>query len=434
MSPLPPRRPSVRWELLERHLEEAEFLWTQWEHALWSPEHTLSSVAEGDEGRLRAHLDALVLGGRAVATRLLLPALASEEPSRVASATWALLSAEDHDWREPVLRHLEEGPEETQPGILRALELLDRADLHASLLKRLSTLAPALQAGLLRVARIRHLDASAALEQLDWEADPAPHAEALRALPFLPRTQTGDARLSRALRHAHPSVSTAALETGLLLGSREAWERARGSNARAALLTLAVAGEAKDLAALTARMKDPTADGEVLWALGFSGRLAAADALLPLARDEAQGALALASFAAITGLPLAPPFLVDAPSDEAPAPEDLHEALPSPEVPPAKVDAQAVETWWAQRRGGFTAEQRYLRGAPLTVQALSRALETEPMRRRPSLAWEIALRGGGSRVVEPRQWTQVQRAQAQSLDAQRRPEWLTRAGSRPQGR
>ncbi|WIG94123.1 TIGR02270 family protein [Myxococcus sp. SDU36] len=433
MSPLPPRRPTVRWELLERHLEEAEFLWTQWEHALWSPEHTLSSVAQGDEGRLRAHLDALVLGGRAVATRLLLPALASEEPSCGASATWALLSAEDPDWREPVLRHLEEGPEETQPGILRALELLDRADLHALLLTKLPTLTPALQAGLLRVARTRHLDASDALEQLDWEADPAPHAEALRALPFLPRTQEGDARLSRALSHPHPTVSTAALETGLLLGSREAWERARGSSSRAALLTLAVAGEAKDLAALTARLKDPAADREVLWALGFSGRMAAADALLPLTRDEAQGALALASFAAITGLPLAPPFLVDASADDESTPEDLHEALPRPEVPPATVDAQAVETWWARRRGGFTAEQRYLRGAPLTAQTLSRALETEPMRRRPSLAWEIALRSGGALLVEPRQWSQVQRAQARPLGGQGL-EWLTRTGSQLQGR
>ena len=437
------RRPTVRWELLERHLEEAEFLWTQWEHALWSPELTLAPVAEGDEGRLRAHLDALVLGGSAVATRLLLPALASEEPSRVAAATWALLSSEDGDWREPVLQRLEEAPDDAGPGIFRALALLDRADLHALLLKRLPTLAPGLQAGLLRVARFRHLDTSAALEQLDWAADPALHAEAVRALLFLPRTQAGDARLSRALSHAAPTVSAAALETGLLLGSREAWERARSSTSRAALLTRAVAGESKDLADLIARMKDKAALAEVVWALGFSGRLSAAEALLPLLRDEALGPLAADAFAAITGLPLGPPFLVEAPDDEEEvseeeeaepaAPEDLQAWLPGPQALPGEVDAQAVETWWSRQRGAITEGTRYLRGVPLTVDVLARALETEPLRRRPSLAWEIALRSGGALVVDPRQWTQVQREQARPLRNQR-PEWLTRAGTRLQGR
>ncbi len=438
-----PRRPTVRWELLERHLEEAEFLWTQWEHALWSPEFTLAPLAEGDEGRLRAHLDALVLGGSAFATRWLLPALASEEPARVAAASWALLSAEDADWREPVLQRLEEAPGDAGPGIFRALALLDRADLHAQLLKKLPTLPPELQAGLLRVARFRHLDASATLEQLDSAADPALHAEAVRALLFLPRTQAGDARLSRALSHAEPTVSTAALETGLLLGSREVWDRARSSTSRAALLTLAVAGESKDLADLIARMKDAAVRQEVIWALGFSGRLSAAEALLPLLRDEALGPLAVDAFAAITGLPRVPPFLVEAPDDEdeasdeeeaePPEPEDLHAWLPSPQALPGKVDAQAVKTWWSQRRGAFTEGTRYLRGVPLTVDGMARALETEPLRRRPSLAWEAALRSGGALLVEPRQWTQVQREQARPLRSQR-PEWLTRAGTRLQGR
>ncbi|RKH55649.1 hypothetical protein D7X96_39285, partial [Corallococcus interemptor] len=141
------------------------------------------------------------------------------------------------------------------------------------------------------------------------------------------------ARLSRALSHAHPTVSTAALETGLLLGSREAWEHARGSASRGALLALAVAGESKDLTGLLARLKDGSAPAEVIWAVGFSGRLLAAEALLPLLRDEAQGPLAAASFAAITGLPMVPPFLVEVPADEE---EDAEE-----EAEPEKEDLQA---------------------------------------------------------------------------------------------
>ncbi|WNZ62325.1 hypothetical protein QEG98_00225 [Myxococcus sp. MxC21-1] len=175
--------------------------------------------------------------------------------------------------------------------------------------------------------------------------------------------------------------------------------------------------------------------------MGFSGRLLAAEALLPLLRDEAQGPLAAASFAAITGLPMVPPFLVEAPADEdedaeeetEPEAEDLQAWLPSPRVLPGEVDAQAVEAWWTRRRGGFAEGARFLRGTPLTVEVLVRALETEPMRRRPSLAWEAALRGGGTLQMESRQWTRVQRAQALPLRGQR-PEWLARAGSWPLGR
>lgn len=66
------------------------------------------------------------------------------------------------------------------------------------------------------------------------------------------------------------------------------------------------------------------------------------------------------------------------------------------------------------------------------MEVLVRALETEPMRRRPSLAWEAALRGGGTPQMESRQWTRVQREQVLPLRGQR-PEWLARAGSWPQG-
>ncbi|MBZ4417581.1 TIGR02270 family protein [Myxococcus sp. RHSTA-1-4] len=440
MTPPLSRRPAIRWELLERHLEEAEFLWTQWERGLWDSALTLEDVAGGDEGRLHAHLDALVVAGAPAAQRFLLPALESEEPALVAASAWTLLAAEDSNWRGHLLQRMEDAPEAIAPGVLRALELSGRTEFQAWVLQVLPRQAPALQAGLLRVLRLQHVSASAVLGGLDVEAEPALHAEALRAAAFAPGT-VADTLLARGLEHTLPAVRDAALETGLLLGSRAAWEQARRRATsrepvpRAALLALAVAGESRDSQTLVGRLADPEAREEVLWALGFSGRLAAAEALLPLLQDESLGALAAESFAAITGLPLAPPHLLPEPppEDEEEEPEtpveDLRELLPRPLAPPGRVDGKAVERWWTSVRGGFAAEGRYLRGALLTVDRLASALEGESMRRRPGLAWELAMRSGGALCVETRLWTSAQRQQARAL-ASLRPEVLTRGWSR----
>jgi uncharacterized protein (TIGR02270 family) len=444
VTPPVPRRPAIRWEQLERHLEEADFLWTQWERGLWDGTLTLEDVASGDEERLRAHLDALVLGGAPAARRFLVPALESEEPALVASAAWALLAAEDADWRAHLLQRMEDAPEAVAPGVLRALEVSAREDLQAWVLQVLPRVAPALQAGLLRVLRLQHVSAAPVLAGLDVSADEALHTEALRAAAFAPGT-VADTLLARGLRHAEPAVRDAALETGLVLGSREAWEQARertasgGAVPRAALLTLAVAGETKDLQALVGRLASEEARAEAVWALGFSGRLAAAEALLPLLKDEDVGPVAAESLAAITGLPLAPPHLLPEAGEEEDAeeeteapeeePEDTRELLPRPLAPPGRVDAQAVAQWWAGLRGRFAADGRYLRGMPVSLERMAHALEAEPMRRRPGLAWEVALRSGGTVRMETRQWASVQRQQARGLGGLR-SDVLTRGWSR----
>ena len=80
--------------IYEEHLDEAAFLWEQWERSLGSSRHVLSEVAEEEE-RLRAHLDGLVLGGRAVAEELLVLALESDEGPRVTAAAFALLEGSE---------------------------------------------------------------------------------------------------------------------------------------------------------------------------------------------------------------------------------------------------------------------------------------------------------------------------------------------------
>src|SRR5258705_5913553 len=119
----------ILWDIYEEHLDEAAFLWGEWESALVAAHYTIAEVAEGPEERLLAHLDGLVLGGKPVAEKLLLPAIEGDDVGKVAAATWALVQAEDADH----LDHLFDAFPKVEPparsAMGRALELSHRLDL-----------------------------------------------------------------------------------------------------------------------------------------------------------------------------------------------------------------------------------------------------------------------------------------------------------------
>jgi uncharacterized protein (TIGR02270 family) len=428
---------------MEVHLEEATFLWALWEQALWAPDYVLEEVEQGEERRLLAHVDGLVLGGRPVAKRLLLPALEGEEVMAISAAALALLGAEDADGRQQVLELLTEGAEEIVEGVRRAVELSPREELTPALLKLLPGVqAEDEQARVLSVLRFRQADVSPALGGLKLGESAAVRAAAVRAARFAsPAISDGLIRLGLADRE--PAVRDAALEAGLVLGRRDVWSRCRklveagGEVPRMAMLALAVGGEPRDVELLVAALEDPALRDEALWALGFSGRLAAADAafqILQIAGDR----LATESFAAITGLPLAAPFieeeeeektpeeeafdeeLAEAEADESEEEEDAEagevpsdaELLPGPAVAlPGKVLAERIERWWAAERKRFEPSGRYLRGQALSVEVVRAAMESEPLHRRPVLGWEVAIRSRGACQLESRTWAHVQRRQ-----------------------
>ena len=420
-----PWSPAIDWHMVAEHLSEATFLWKLWERSLDAADHTLEEVAEGDERRLQANLEGLVIGGRRVAERLLLPCLAQEEevPAMCVAAT-CLLAATDTDWLGPLLERLDSGGEPLRQGVLRALALSGREDISGALRRRVPRAEPALQVLLLDALRARCADPGEALEHLDLGA-PELLAAAIRAARFAPR---GPALtlVQRGLASSEALVAEAALETGLILGLRAAWARCRRQlespdpASRLALLALATGGTARDLEALAARAAVPRTRTEALWALGFSGRLSAAESVLQALHDPGAARFAVESFALITGLPLRPPFVEeDEARDEEPAPtqQEAPEAglLPAPEVPAWRVHAEQVARWWAQSRGRFTREGRWIRGRPFDAEALLLALEEVSMRRRQGLLLELAIRGGGSCAVEPRGWASQQRQQARSV-------------------
>jgi uncharacterized protein (TIGR02270 family) len=439
------RPPPVPWAVMEVHLEEATFLWALWEQALWAPDSVLAEVEQGEEQRLLAHLDALVLGGRPVAERLLLPALEGEEATAISAAALALLGAEDVDWKPKVIELLTEGAEEIAGSVRRAVELSPREELTPALLKGLSGVqAEDAQARVLAALRFRQADIGPALRGLKLGDSTSVRAAAVRAARFAaPAISDGLIRLG--LSDREPAVRDMALEAGLVLGRRDVWARCRqlveaGAEVpRVAMLALALGGEPRDLELLVAALQEPALRDEALWALGFSGRLAAADAafqILQIAGDR----LATESFAAITGLPLLPPFIEEEEEEEEKTPEEeafdeelaaaeepeeeeeaeggeevaAAELLPGPAVLPGKVLADRIEKWWAEARKRFEPTGRYLRGQPLSVEVVRAAMESEPLRRRAVLGWELAIRSRGACQLESRTWAHVQRQQLQA--------------------
>ncbi len=449
------RRPPLLWDVLEEHLQEAAFLWKQRQLSLLAPDYVLAEIAEGDEARLLAHVEGLAIGGRLAAERLLLPALEGEKPPNIAAAAYALLESKEPDWLPQVLDWFIQGAEEVREGISQALSLSARADVVESLVKLFPTVDSSDQRYALRVLCSRQADTgqvlsvrSAGREEPEWLV------AALRAARFAPES-IADVWIRHGLESPEPQVRDAAIESGLILGSRMAWSlcqrlmEAGEPDVRPAMLAFALSSEGPELEALIAAVADPARRDEALWALGFSGRLSAAEALLDVLRENGDW-LAAESFALITGLPLAS-FLDDDAGEEEEdewddgeegaeeeEPEEKKEmspdeaalgGLPGPEVLPGKVRVEAVDAWWRQARPRFEPDDRYLLGKPLQPGSLATVLESVPMRRRPGFGWDIAIRSRGACHLEPLAWTWVQRKQLGAARALR-PESFTRTFSR----
>lgn len=409
--------PVLNWDIQEEHLDEAAFFWGQWERSLSAPDEVLPDVAASEE-RLLARLDALVLGGPRVAERLLVPALASDEPERLSSAAFALLfDPSSRRGSDAVLNALGDAAPGARAAILRALELLPTASLPTWVESLLAQPEPSLQALALDVLGAHGLSPGLELTGFLTEGEPRVSAAALRAAVRL-RARLERKVLQRFWSSSQSSVRDAAIIAGLIQGQREAWMscrqvvEARGPDLELPLLLLALGGDAGELAPLRGLLDVTALRPHVLWALGFSGRVSAAEACLAYLGDEAVGHLAAEAFCSITGLELSGRFMAGAPfpedeeaGSEAPSTPGSH-PVPGPGLP--LPDARAVQAWWGESRTRFNPETRYLRGRPWSPAVLLQGLWTEPMRRRHSLALEVALRSQGAFQARTRRFARHQ--------------------------
>lgn len=412
--------PALRWDVYEEHLDEAAFRWSQWEKALDAPDYTLAEVAELEE-LLAAHLDGLVLGGTRVARRLLEPALASDEPERVVAAALALLGGEEPPGPSAVLAALPLAAPAMLPAFRRALELALPSAIPAeftSLLKK-EEAAPELLALVFDTLSAQGLVTLPLCSPFFSHPEPQVAAAALRAaggyaavnarLPLDPGV------VQRALESPEPVLRDAAIVAGLLGGHRRAWTACQAVAAspspdgRLPRLLLALGGDERDTARLVELLSHEAPRPEVLWALGFTGSIAAAEACLEWMRQAPVAALAGEAFSAITGLRIEGPYATERQEPEAEESLDAN-LVPGPEAALPLPQADAVAEWWREARTRMDARKRYLAGQPWTPQGLLDALASAPMRRRHVLALDLELRSRGSLRVPTRAFAARQRA------------------------
>lgn len=405
----------ILWDVVEEHLDEAEFLWSAWERGLTAPNLTLTTLASGAEARLQAHVDGLVIAAPAVIDRLLAPALHDYQRERAAAAAWAWLAAEGDRAVLPLCEHLRTADPPESQGIARALGLHD-GEVLGGVLPLLQSEKAAVQAAALTVFAGQGRTPGAVLAELveGWFRGSADREATLRRSACVPLGVPA-ALLAGLAGELGEAGFDLALWTGLRRGfsaAREAVWRSPGR--RSAALALGAGGGERGLRALLAGLAaDPAA---ALWGLGFSGRRAAADACAEWLAHPELGPLAAESLAAISGLDLEGERMLvrvvieEADDDDELPVTNLDEGLPRP-------DAERVRAWWSANRSRLDADGRYFFGARATGSSVAAACERASTRRLPGLALELALRTRERVNLDPRTFTRRQR------------EVLVRAGS-----
>ena len=407
----------ILWDIYEEHLDEAAFLWGQWERAMVAANQTLDDVIAGPEERLLAHLDGLVLGGRRVAEKLLIPALGDEDEGKVFAGTWALVQAEDADHLDLIVQRLPKAEPPAFAALARALELSTRRDLPARLGKLWETSDARVQGALLDILAPRDPAwAGLRLESCLAASAPALQAAALRALRWRMDPAAGQ-YVYQALGAQDGAVRQEAIATGYAMRMPAVLDACRREapttedSCRLPLALLALGGVPADRQLVLSRLAVAEAQRHAIWALGFLGDVETADMLVAMLDDEAKARVAGESLSTITGLvidgPMAQPGVTRGPGVEDVAPEDpVPEALPEDLLRmPA---AAAVRKWLQGARGHFQPGARYLCGAPWSEGALRAGLGKVATWRRGVLALEAVAKGRGS-LVNVRSWGRGQR-------------------------
>jgi uncharacterized protein (TIGR02270 family) len=401
----------ISWDIYEEHLNEAAWLWGNWEASLDSAVYALADVAVGPEERLLAHLDGLVLGGLPVAQKLLLPALAGDDPGGIAAAAWALVQAEDADHQDTVIGALASAQPPALTAIGRALYLSPRADV-SRLVPLWNDGAPLVRAIVFDVFGPREPDW--VREHIDpalRSGQPALVAAGLRAIRTL-HDRALLAYVEAASQSDDIEVRLEAMRTGLAFGVKAAWDECRtfaggiGEMCRLPLGFLATSPDPNDRAFVRGKALDADAGMHALWALGFAGDAESADVLVQAMADDKKSKVAGEAFSAITGLAIAGalakpgetrgPDLEEVGDADPPPTVRSEDALPEPRV-------EKVKQWWDKERRRFLPGTRYAGGQPRSLASLRNAFMARPSwRREVTLVELVALVANLPKVNPPK--------------------------------
>lgn len=394
------------WDVVEEHMEEASFLWTEWERALVSPVFTLPGMS-GVEQRVSAHLEGLALGGAITPARLARAATRASDAGSIFAVTHALLHRGLDEGTCVALELLTTSSGQHRAAARRAFELAPAPRDSSNLERLLHNARPLARAAALDRARVLGLDPGTALGDALGDPDAEVRCAALAAAAFGRRREHRDSVRAQ-LVAAELMVRDEAICAGMILGVAEAVTACRiaieaGTGGRKALLLLAIGGTPADVSLLITALSSTERHEDALWALGFTRTIEAADACVSAVGDSAHGPVAAEAFGGITGIDLIQQRLA---RPAPPPPADLDDvpdlglelrpeaALPVPD--PARILA-----FWAARRASFLPRST-------EPEALLKSLARAPMRRRHALATELAIITRGALLLDTRTWARSQ--------------------------
>jgi uncharacterized protein (TIGR02270 family) len=415
------RRVGPLLDIVEECFDEAAFLWRLWEDGLGSQARDLGTLSSFVEERLLGALDGIAVGGETAVESLLGPALSSNDRWRVTVA--AHVAAASGIGGSLLMEILRDSQAEKLGWLVRGIELVRAGEERlAPLEAMLAQGSPAHRAALMGLRAFRRRPPGPELAQLLVSDEPASRAMALRAARFEPNAAALPA-VEYGLGDPELSVCIEAVETGLRLGSRNAWLRCRELARTAvpgtarALQLVAALGLERDQEFVLAALGSEGGRKGALRALVHVGTVRAIEAALELLDDPASARLAAEAFSAITGLDLHAENLIapDPPAPEEPIPfeeENLDaDLVPGPDDLLPVPDVAGIKRWWDRARPRFGKGGRFVMGTPASFVALEAVLERGPMRRRHDVALEMAIRTGGRYDLEPRTFTVEQRRQ-----------------------
>ncbi|WDT75869.1 MAG: TIGR02270 family protein [Candidatus Manganitrophus sp.] len=404
-------------DILEEHLEEADFLFQQRTNALTDRAYDLDGLAELEE-RLLAHLDGLVIGGKE-AWALLEPKLAGGEVGEVFAAAFVALESGEPARIELLQKTFGEGEGPLLDGIRHALRHTPSPEIEKIVRPSLHSEKGAVRAAAIDLIGFRRLPLESRLLQAGLqEKDPLVVAAAANAVGRL-RLADLKNEIEGGLESDAASVRLEAMRAGLLLKSERALSRCRKAvqerveEGGEAILLLGLLGHPEDGPLLVNALGEAALARNAVMSLGLLGRAAGMEALIQCTADPKLARWAGEAVRTVTGVDLEKENLV-APKAEAKAEEedeledDPDEGLPVPD--PAK-----VETWWRKNASRFDKKARYRKGQPYSPQKLIELLHTGTLPERHHAALEFALIDSKRPPLETRAFAARQRKEMADL-------------------
>jgi len=398
--------------LVERHFEEAVFLWRQRSAAVHAPHFDLRALTDLDE-RLEAHLDGLRVAGES-GWDIVKQARGGKEPGEVFVGASLAFDAGDKRRIDFVLDALVEHREGVR-GIVSALGWLPREQVQRHIHAFLASSTPMLRQVGITASAIRRNDPGQALLDVLHDTDLLLKARSLRAVGELGRIDLV-ALAARSLASDNEDVRFAsAWSVALLSGDAPALavlqsiaESADGSRYKALEMTLRrmplsdARVMQKRLALNAAHVRIAVIAAGTIGYCDVIPGLIESMKVLPLARVAGE------AFAMISGVDIANEHLDrkqpegfesgpnDNPEDGNVAPDE-DDRLPWP-------DPVLIQEWWQRNQIQFQNDTRYLLGKPITVEWLQKVLRIGRQRQRAAAALELAIRQPGQplfNVVAP---------------------------------